>query len=504
MFHATATIDREREIGPIDPMIFGQYLEHVQPEDACIYGAVLDEGSPLADATGLRRDVIAACRELAVPVVRWPGGCFADIYHWEDGIGPRDQRPARRNWHWGGLESNRFGTDEFLAWCERIDTAPYLNLNLGTGTLDEAVRWLDYCNGSEPTADVQRRRANGRQAPWDVRLWGVGNEQWGAWEAGHMDAATYAARIRNWIPFLRKLDPAARFLGIGSRAANDPEWDLHVLHECGHLLDYLTLHVYGYNVVADAEDYDAVVTFPCYVEERIRRLEHLIAAAADAYDLPRLPRIAIDEWNVRHLVAPAPGERPVLRRRSPRMLRDAIAAAGVFHAMIRHAPSVGMANYVFLVNGNGVLLVEPDGIVKTPLFHAFRLYRQLLGDIALDVRSDVPRFLTAVRTDEPGQSETSEVPAIDVVATWESAASRLALAIVNRHQTDPAEIAIRLDGISAAPVAEIDQLTHADPMAINDGAAPDRVHPRTWRQDWTGTVQVPPHSITLVRLDGAK
>src|SRR5690606_17374180 len=130
-------------------MIFGQYLEHVQPEDKCIYGAIVDEPSELTDGEGFRVDVIEAVQELAVPVVRWPGGCFADIYHWEDGIGPKDRRPVRRNWHWGGLEPNTFGTDEFLNWCERVGTQPYLNLNFGTGTLDEAIRWLDYTNGTE-------------------------------------------------------------------------------------------------------------------------------------------------------------------------------------------------------------------------------------------------------------------------------------------------------------------------------------------------------------------
>ena len=500
MPRATVTLDLDRIIGTVDPMIFGQYLEHVQPGDRCIYGAILDDESSHVDERGFRTDVIAAVQELDVPIVRWPGGCFADIYHWEDGVGPIAERPVRRNWHWGGIEPNRFGTDEFLAWCEMTGIPPYLNFNLGTGTLDEAIRWIDYCNGTDPTHEVTQRQQNGRSGPWNVRHWGVGNEQWGFWEAGHMDARDYAAKLHNWTQFLKKLDPDSHFLGVGSEGANDAGWDLQVLRKAGHLIDYLTLHVYGHSIVGDVDDYYPAVTLPVYVEERIARMEAVIATAMSEIGRDDPVRISIDEWNIRHLVRdPQTGETS-LRRLSPRTLQDAIAAAGVFHAMMRHAPSVGMANYVFLLNGNGVLLVEPDGIVKTPLYHLFQVYRrQAVGDV-LDARVASDEFTTSVRMNKPDQYALRDVAYIDVVATVDRKRQQLSVSIVNRHLNEEATVRIVPQGFACDHKAKSWQLHHDNVQSANTFAQPDTITPTTIDLEWTGEIIVPAHSVTIVQV----
>jgi len=498
VIRATATIDPERTLGRIDPMIYGQYLEHVQPEHHCIYGAIQDEGSPLSDKDGFRLDVIDLVRELDVPVVRWPGGCFADIYHWEDGIGPRDARPARRNWHWHGLETNRFGTDEFLTWVERIDSRAYLNLNFGTGTLDEAVRWLDYCNGTEPTHEVQLRQQNGRQEPWNVPFWGVGNEQWGPWEAGHMDAATYAEQLRNWTQFLKKLDPAASFLGIGSHSAGDPKWDLETLLHAGHLIDWLTLHAYGHSIHdGTADDYYPTVNFAVFFEERLKRMIGILDAANSILNKKTPVRISLDEWNIRHLVTdPATGKQE-LDRMSPRTVQDAVTAAGVLHAMLRHPDKIGMANYVFLLNGNGVILVNPEGTVKTPLFDIFSLYHKLMTGDAIDVRVASDTLETTLRAERFGQERQQVVELVDVVATRQPDSGAINVAIVNRHRDDPAEIT--LDGL-AGPEVTIHELTHANPLAANTFEQPDNVRATTRTAAWTGSLSVPAHSVTLLEF----
>lgn len=375
-----------------------------------------------------------------------------------------------------------------------------MNLNFGTGTLDEAIRWIDYCNGSDPTSEVQRRRANGHEKPYGVPFWGVGNEQWGDWEAGHMDARSYAAQLRNWTQFFRKLDPASRFIGIGSPAARDPEWDLTVVREAGHLIDFLTLHIYGYNVIGDANDYYPTVTFPVYVEERIRQMAGVIATAMHDLDRDEPIRISIDEWNIRHLVSGPDDDPPTLRRLSPRTLQDAIAVAGVFHAMLRNTPAVGMANYVFLLNGNGVLLVEPEGIVKTPLYHLFHLYRQHLLPIMLDSAVTSGSFTTSVRQDKPGQSAVRDVPYVDAIATTDQSGSELAVAIINRHRSETASVTIVPRNATCAPHATLHTLHHADPSASNDLHHPDVVQPSEVLIAWDGTVEVPPHSVSLLRL----
>jgi len=506
VLRTTVGIDLSRVVGQADPMIYGQYLEHVEPEDRCIYGAVHDEGSPQADARGLRRDVVDAVGELAVPVVRWPGGCFADIYHWQDGIGPPAERPVRRNWHWGGLEPNRFGTDEFLAWCELVGAEPYLNLNLGTGTLGEAVRWLDYCNGREPTADVLRRRANGREEPYGVSFWGVGNEQWGDWEAGHCDAATYAARLRNWGQFLRKVDPRVRLLGVGSQEAGDPAWDRAVLAAAGHLIDFLTVHLYAYTIetAPAAEEYYPAVTCPVFFEERLSQAAAVVAEATAGRDRARPIRLALDEWNIRHLRQDPESGELRLSRSSPRTLQDALVAAGVFHAMLRQAAAVAMACYVFLVNGHGLLLVGPRGIVKTPLYNLFWLYRRQLPPVVLDARVDGETFLTAVRQGVAGETAPRRVSYVDAVAARDEGSTQLGLAIVNRHRSEAAEVRLLAEGFGCRGEATVWELSHDDPLAANDADEPDRVRLGRRESAWTGAVTVPPHSVTIVQVAVAR
>jgi alpha-L-arabinofuranosidase len=501
MIEARVALNLSRVIGDADPLIFGQYLEHVSPDERCIYGAVLDEGSPLSDERGLRLDVIDAVRELGAPVVRWPGGCFADIYHWEDGIGPVDQRPVRRNWHWGGLESNRFGTDEFLGWCRAVGTQPYINFNLGTGTLNDAIRWLDYCNGSDPTSDVLRRQQNGQIEPYNVPFWGVGNEQWGAWEAGQMDAREYAAKLRNWTQFLRKLDPSARFLGIGSNAADDPDWDFEVLRSAGHLIDYLTVHMYGHTLRDDASDdeYYAVVSNAHFFEERLRRIRSVIAAATDQIDRPRPIAISLDEWNIRHMLRDPQTGAVTLDRQSPRTLRDALFVAGVFHAMLRLAPDVGMGCYVFLLNGNAVLRVEDDGIVKTPVYDVFRAYRQLLFPTVLDAQVTTGDFWTGVRQNRIDVTTLRNVGYVDALATISANRNELAVAIINRHRYDSAQVRIDPDRFAPYGPATIWQLHADDPLAANDRAQPDLIRPHEQTIDWSGNITVKPHSVTIVR-----
>lgn len=500
MLHVNVSIDRERVIGTLDPNIFGQYLEHVQPEDQCIYGAIVDEHPPASGEPGYRMDVVEALRELDVPIVRWPGGCYADFYHWEDGVGPRAERPVRRNWHWGGLESNRFGTDEFLHWCAMIGADPYLNVNFGTGTLDEALRWCDYCNGDERSDDVARRIANGRTDPWNVTTWGLGNEQWGPWEAGHLAAPQYAEKLRNWAQFFRKYDPSLRLLGIGSPAANDPDWDVDVLGVAGGLIDYLTLHIYGHSFIDDPNDYDATVHFPIYVEERLRRMAGVIDAAGHGPTADHPIRISVDEWNIRHLTRDQDTGKTELHRRSPRRMQDTLAAAGALHAMARHADHVGMANYVFLLNGNGVLLVGPDGIVRTPLFHLFALYRRSLLPTVLDARVDAPAADGAVREERQDTTENRLIPYVDVIATVDDDPSNLSLAIVNRHRTERATVDVASATVANRGVATVTTITHDDPRAANTFQAPDIVCPDVTVGAWDGQVTVKPMSVTVVAV----
>jgi alpha-N-arabinofuranosidase len=224
-FNCTVTVSDTEPIGEIPPGIYGQYLEHVEAHENTIYPALWDDKSTHSNDMGIRTDVAAAVKSLGTSVVRWPGGCFADVYHWEDAIGPRALRQPKPNLHWGGMESNMFGTDEFLHWCRLAGVEPYINVNLGSGTLDEALRWLEYANGSPDTRQGHRRADNGTTEPYGVRYWGIGNETWGPWEMGHADADTYGTSLSLWAKAMRKQDPSIRILGVGSEEGNDRDWD---------------------------------------------------------------------------------------------------------------------------------------------------------------------------------------------------------------------------------------------------------------------------------------
>ncbi|MBU5441233.1 alpha-N-arabinofuranosidase [Paenibacillus sp. MSJ-34] len=494
----TVEVKALRKLGEISPNIYGQYFEHLED---CIYPSILDENSPLSDHNGFRKDVLQAAKELGAPIVRWPGGCFADLYHWEDGIGPREKRPLRRNWHWGGHEPNRFGTDEFLEWCRLAGTEPYINFNMGTGTLDEALRWMDYCNGQEPTADVLSRRRNGRQEPYNVKYWGIGNETWGFWEAGQMDADAYARKLANWCEFVRKEQADARILAVGSNDASDPDWDRTVLEHAGKYIDYLTLHTYACSVDrVSGGEYYAVAFTADYMESRMRKMLKAIDLMADRPQ-QRPIRISVDEWNIRHCVWNEERNGYDLIRKSPRNTQDAVFAAGVLNAMIRLSPRIGMANYVFIVNGNGVMNVNADTVVKTPLYYLFQQYARWMRGEALEVTVDSPRTkapkpqIQFPHVQVPDEEEGRDVSFVDAAAAMTE--EGIAVSLVNRHQTE--EMKVRLVLPEGSRIAEAWTLHHEDLYAVNDFDSPNRIVPVTERLE-EGTLEwtCPAHSVVLL------
>lgn len=475
-YDAKVSVDLNQPIGVINRNIYGQYLEHVEREDESIYPSIWDNTSKFADETGLRRDVIAAAKELGVPVVRWPGGCFADVYHWRDGIGPQESRPNRENKHWGGMEPNHFGSDEFLRWCQLVGCESYINVNLGTGTLKECLDWLKYCNSPD-----QR-----------VAFWGIGNETFGKWEAGHMDAETYATTLASWASAVREKDESVKIVGVGSMSADDSSWDRAVLGKTADKIDFLTIHNYGVST-GRSEDYEAFVFTPVYFEQRLRKM----LAVVDEFSAKRANRepirLALDEWNIRHY------QNGKFNRQDPRTQQDAVFAAGVLNSLIRLSPRVAMANYVFLVNGNGVMLVNSNQVVKTPLFHLFKQYGEWMHGDALVTKVDCPTVRPpspqahSLEFVAPADYRAPESPYLDVVAARN--ANGLTIALVNRHATDVAKVMLDLPQ-GFAP-QKVWTLHDDDLFAANTFQNPERVTPviqSTEGDQWN----CPPHSISLI------
>lgn len=474
-YPASVTVDATAVLGVIEPEIYGQYFEHVAESAECIYPAVWDDRSPLSDEMGLRRDVVAAVREMEVPVVRWPGGSFANVYHWENGIGPRTTRPTLPNKHWGGSESHQFGTDEFLNWSRQTGCKPYLNVNLGSGTLDEALRWLEYCNGDRETEQGKRRAANGHAEPYGVRYWGVGNENWGAGETGHMDATTYAKTLARWAAAMKARDPEIAILAVGSSAGNDPAWDREVLTTAGELIDYLTLHIYATSTVGAEDEYETVVFTPVYFEFQIRKMLAAIDAAKSAAGLKKDVRLSIDEWNIRHYATKSRTSHAGLLRKDPRNVEDALFVAGTLNVMLRHCPRVAMANYVFLINGHAPLLVSADQVVRTTLFHVFRQYTRWMRGSALRTTVECPTAkLPVIHSAYLKGCDVEDAPLLDSAAALHDDGT-IVLSLINRHRSDAAQVALNLP--AGYCVRRVWTLGHDDPKAANDFEHPAKVTP---------------------------
>jgi alpha-N-arabinofuranosidase len=539
---ATIRIDGGREHRvPVE--IYGHFLESAFFGN--IEDGVFDEGSPSSVVgsgalDGCRQDVIDVCRQLGLPVVRWPGGNFASGYHWEDGTGPRDARPRRLELAWRTEESNRFGTPEFLAWAdavgtERMPTAPYLHH--GARSVDDAVRWVEYTNWAGDTEYTRRRAADGHPEPYGVRWWGVGNEVYGAWQMGRRDAAQYVKDAAEHVRFMRKVDPAIRFIACGWERQ---EWIDTVVRGLGDKVDAFSLHLYGvdHHLVDPSEhEFDQVVAQSLYFEQSIGAFADEIARTAASAHIDRPLGIVMDEWNNRHLEPsswpePEPGarggtadrgrldpdhdSRRRVNRHSPRTLADALMYAGVFHAMHRaagHEVPVIMANAVNLVNANGIIQVRPDGVIRTPVFHLWSLYQNHLGRRALGVEVTAPSTTRAVRlgaahADAYGVAPTrhAAVALLDVTAARSDDGTELTLGVVNRSARNAIDTTIVLDGRTTALPSRAHALTigadATDLFATNSLDAPDEVGIRENHDAAVsdGRYTFPAHSITVLRF----
>lgn len=538
---ATIRIDLQRPRGEVDPRIFGHFLE--SNFFGNIEGGVLDESSPhsiVSDGAehGLRSDVIEACRQLGLPVVRWPGGNFASGYHWQDGVGPRAARPRRIDLAWGGEETNRFGTEEFLAWCSLVGTEPYL-VN-ACRDLEESVRWVEYTNHRGDTEMSRLRAGSGHPQPHAVRLWGIGNEVYGPWQVGHRGPEAYALAARQHAQFMRVVDPDLQLVVAGA-PWDQERWTRPLMDKAGELVDYFSLHLYGASThLAGHDDYDAVVSQPVYFEKEIAGYSGLLAALAEELGVERRLSLALDEWNIRHLEPiswpePSPGDdggiaaRPTpdpgsatggyrVNRWSPRTLADSLFYAGVFHALHRLSGlSVAprMANTVNLVNANGLLAVRPGGLVKAASYHVWDLYQNHLGHVSLPVEVAGPTRFEAVRQGaDPDASGafatiTAEVPFLDVIACTDERRASLQVVVINRDRVNPIRALLVTDESGARSV--LSRRAHVfsmgtgtkDVFAANSFKAPFAVCVSD-----EGTVELeqghwvfPPHSISLLAFD---
>jgi alpha-N-arabinofuranosidase len=462
------TVEPGRTIGYVNRNIFGGFIEHL---GRCIYGGIYEEGSPLSDHQGFRTDTLALLKDLQVRVLRWPGGNFVSNYHWQDGVGPKDARPVRSDLAWGGVEPNRFGTDEFMAYCAALGAEPYICLNMGTGTLEEALAWIEYCNSSRATYWTEQRRLNGRDEPYGVMWWGLGNEMWGEWQVGSMSASEYVREASRWAKAIKLLDPGAKLVSCGWNGWDD--WDREVIDGMAGLVDLHSLHIY-----TGSDDYWTNVLQVHQAERAIGCSAALIQRAAYLQKLDRWPRIAYDEWNVWFRTSDG-----TLEERYS--MADALAVATYLNIFVRNCSWVQMANLAQLVNAIAPVVTTPEVAVVQPIYFPLLMHSQTALDLAVEVHVDGPT-VAAPYPPPVGRwahrlADLAPFDIVDASATVDRARRKLSLTIVNRSYEAPEPVKIVLrdlvfggsarvrtltSGPSAAPLA----VPSVRPTSVDDGS----------------------------------
>ena len=491
---AVIKIDSDRVIGEVDPHLFGNFTEHL---GRCIYGGIFDEGSPLADENGFRKDVLEAVQGLGVTVLRWPGGNFASGYNWMDGIGPRDQRPARRDDAWGALESNRFGTDEFLKYCERVGAEPYLSINAGLGSVDEARKWVEYCNEPGKTYLADLRRKNGRDRPWGVKYWGLGNEIDGPWQLGHKNAEDYAKFALEAAKAMRRADDSIQLIASGSSNFGPDSdwvgWNRTVLDRLKPEIDYIALHTYIGNRDNNFEKFLAASRD---IEDRIAVVEGQIKAARVGNPNARPIHIAFDEWNVwyRTMVS---GEFNIGRTglEEKYNFEDALAMGMFLNAFFRHADVVKMANLAQLVNVIAPIFTNKQGLYLQTIYFPLAEYAKQRGDQSLDLVVQAPEY-------KPDDGRALSY--LDVSSTYDPKTRKVFLNVLNRseQQDIAAEIGIVPGALGSASVWE---LNHSDLKATHTFGGDKVVRPVTKAVQLSGqdkgfSYTFPKHCLTILTL----
>lgn len=451
----------------VAPEIYGQFAEHL---GRCIYGGIwVGEDSPIPNVNGYRTDVVEAFRQLEIPVLRWPGGCFADDYHWTDGIGPRQDRPKQVNWSWGGtVEDNSFGTHEFFNFCEMLGIEPYLSLNVGSGTVSEAAKWIEYITAKDgPMAEL--RKKNGREKPWKLKYTGIGNESWGC--GGNFTPEDYAGEYRRYQTYTHDYD-GNKLYKIASGASDyDYNWTKVLMEKAKGQMDGLSLHYYtvwDWNDKGSATDFSPELYY--YTLGKALEIDTVISRHSeimDEYDPAKRVGLLVDEWGTWWNVEPGYNPGHLYQQNT---MRDAMVAALTLNIFHNHADRVRMANIAQVANVlQAMVLTNNEKMVLTPTYHVFRMYAPHKGGKLIPLAIETPsQAVASERTDYE-----RSVPMVSATATEKDGV--VTVSIANTSLDDKAEISLPFEGMGLKNVTSAEILTSKNISDYNDFDTPDRV-----------------------------
>jgi alpha-N-arabinofuranosidase len=470
-------VDSRRTIATIDRNLFGSFLEHL---GRAIYDGIYDPGSKLSDASGFRIDVLNEIRQLGVPIIRYPGGNFVSGYNWLDGVGPKDKRPRVLNKAWNTIESNQFGTNEFLAWCKAVGTQPLMGLNLGTGTPAEAAALVEYCNVEKGTRWSELRRQHGVADPWKVQHWCLGNEMDGPWQIGHMSATEYGQKAQDAARQMRDVDPSLKLIACGSSGPGMRtylEWDREVLEQCYEYVDGLSLHRYFGNWERDSGGETAK-----YLALNLS-MEKQIAESLAVCDLvrghkrsPKKLWLSFDEWNVWYRTTGG-DDVDGHRKEAPHLLEevynleDALLVGGLINSLLRNADRVKLACLAQLINVIAPIMTNADGILRQTTYYPYSWALQFANGSILDLLVESSNYEV---------SGMDPVAHVDVAGSLDRSTGKLSLFILNRDLSKSHDLDITWEDAAPARVISASVLTGDDLKAANSFAAPQRVAPQAF------------------------
>lgn len=478
----------------INRNIYGQFSEHL---GHCIYGGLwVGENSSIPNVHGVRKDIIDALKEIKIPNLRWPGGCFADEYHWMDGIGPRDKRPKMVNTNWGGVvEDNSFGTNEFLNLCEELGTEPYICGNVGSGTVEEMAKWVEYITSDGDNPMSKLRKENGRDKPWKVKFWGVGNENWGC--GGNMTAEEYANNYRRYATFCKNYGDNELFKIVGGPNSGDTKWMTAMMTDIPKFLvkgvsvhNYTMTHSWGDkgNATGFSEDDYFDLLANGYKMDKVVS-DH--AAVMDKYDPQKTIGMVVDEWGAWYNVEPETNPGFLYQQNT---LRDALLAGLILNIFHHHCDRVKMANIAQMVNVlQSLFLTKDEKMIKTPTYYVFDMYKVHQDATMLPMDLTSPMYVRSGK----------EIQAVSASAS-KDASGKIHISLVNIDPNNAIEISCKLDGASSLHFVSGDVITAPQIDTHNTFDNPNQVVLKNFTDaKMTGgnlIVKLPAKSLVTVEL----
>ena len=493
-------LDSRRVVAPLDRNLFGSFLEHL---GRAIYEGVYDPGSKLSEANGFRKDVISEIRQMGVPIVRYPGGNFVSGYNWLDGVGPKESRPRVLDKAWNAINTNQFGTNEFMAWCKAVGTEPLMGLNLGTGTPEEAAALVEYCNLDQGTKWSDLRRKHGVAEPYKVKRWCLGNEMDGPWQIGHMTATEYGMKAQDAARQMRYVDPALQLIACGSSGPFMPtylEWDREVLEQCYDYVDGLSLHRYFTNAPADTGgDSSKFLAMNLSMEQQIAETLAVCDLVRGHKRSPKQLWLSFDEWNVWYRARNgdhANGH----HQEAPHLLEevynleDALLVGGLLNSLLRNANRVKLACLAQLVNVIAPISTNATGLLQQTIYYPYNWALQYARGSVLMALVESPTY-EVVRM--------GQVPYVDVAATTNPQDGKVGIFVLNRDLSKPHVVEINWQDKAPGQVLVSAVLTGTDLKAFNTFESPRKVVPQDFGKPSTVAgrtrFEVPARSYTVIQ-----